>query len=73
MQSQMFSRPVVGILWMILTGLLFVGVTAIVKYLGTSVPAAQAAFLRYLLGLILLVPMLKAFSRIVLTDEKIMK
>ena len=69
MKEQISSRPIVGIAWMILTGLLFVGVTAIVKYLGTSIPAAQAAFLRYVLGLILLVPMLKALSRVVLTKE----
>ena len=69
MKKQMNSRPIFGIFWMIVTGLLFVGVTAIVKYLGTSVPAAQAAFMRYILGLVLLLPMLKAFSRTVLTKE----
>lgn len=48
-----------GILWMVLTGLLFLGVTVLVKILGPRVPAPEAAFLRYLLGLVLLVPMLK--------------
>ena len=48
-----------GILWMVLTGLLFLGVTVLVKILGPRVPAPEAAFLRYLLGLILLIPMLK--------------
>ncbi|MGB0556206.1 MAG: EamA family transporter, partial [Paracoccaceae bacterium] len=43
---------------MIVTGLLFVAVTAIVKYLGTAIPAVEAAFLRYALGLVLLIPML---------------
>ena len=48
-----------GILWMMLTGLMFVAVTAIVKHIGTDVPAAQAAFLRYLLGLVFLLPMIR--------------
>lgn len=41
-----------------MTGLLFVGVNAIVKHLDNSVPAAEAAFLRYVLGLIFLVPII---------------
>jgi drug/metabolite transporter (DMT)-like permease len=56
-------RPLRGALWMLLTGLLFVGVTALVKYLGPEVPAAQAAFLRYALGLVFLIPMLPALWR----------
>ena len=56
-------RPVLGIFWMLVTGLLFVGVTALVKYLGPEVPAPQAAFLRYALGLIFLLPMLPAVAR----------
>ncbi|QFU07979.1 Riboflavin transporter [Rhodobacteraceae bacterium THAF1] len=51
------SRPVAGVLWMVLTGLLFVGVTATVKHLGDRVPAPQAAFLRYVLGLFFLLPL----------------
>ena len=53
------DRPVVGVLWMLATGLNFVMVTAFVKLAGSRVPAAEAAFLRYLLGLVFLVPMLK--------------
>ena len=52
------TRPGVGITWMVFTGVLFVIVTGLVKYLGPTMPAPQAAFLRYALGLILLVPML---------------
>ena len=52
------SRPLVGILWMLLTGLCFVAVTALVKVLGPRIPAAESAFLRYVIGLILLIPML---------------
>lgn len=51
------ARPVSGIVWMIVTGLCFVAVTASVKMVGTEVPAAQSAFLRYALGLVFLIPM----------------
>ena len=49
-----------GTAWMIVAGLGFVGVTALVKYLGNEIPAQQAAFLRYVLGLVFLLPMLRA-------------
>ena len=52
-------RPAFGVFWMVLTGLNFVAVTAIVKHIGSDVPAAQGAFLRYILGLVFLIPMLK--------------
>ena len=58
MSEHQSSRPGVGIAWMVFTGVLFVMVTGLVKYLGPTMPAPQAAFLRYALGLILLVPML---------------
>ncbi len=48
---------------MLVTGLCFVGVTAVVKHVGTGVPAAQAAFLRYALGLVFLVPMIRPLVR----------
>lgn len=47
-----------GILWMIATGLCFVAVTALVKSIGSEIPAAQAAFLRYVLGLVFILPVL---------------
>lgn len=53
------DRPVVGVLWMLVTGLNFVMVTAFVKLAGSRIPAAESAFLRYLLGLVFLLPMLK--------------
>ena len=56
-------QPFRAIMWMTFSGLLFVGVTALVKYLGTGVPAAEAAFLRYALGLVLLLPMIPEFRR----------
>ncbi|MEP5154071.1 DMT family transporter [Planktotalea sp.] len=52
------QRPAIGAFWMIVTGLCFVAVTAIVKFNGTRIPAAEAAFLRYALGLVFLLPML---------------
>ncbi len=44
---------------MLVTGLNFVMVTAMVKTVGGRIPAAESAFLRYLLGLVFLVPMLR--------------
>lgn len=49
---------------MIVTGILFIGVTALVKTLGTRLPAAEAAFLRYMLGLVFLIPILGLFRRL---------
>lgn len=63
MQQQDSARPGRGIFWMILTGAQFVGVTVFVKMLGTRIPAPEAAFLRYVLGLVFLVPMLGTLVR----------
>ena len=52
------ARPGRGVVWMVVTGLLFVGVTALVKLLGTRMPAPQAAFLRFLIGLVFMLPVL---------------
>ena len=52
-----------GIGWMALTGVMFVCVTGIVRYLGTDLPAVQSAFLRYLIGLVLITPALIAVLR----------
>ncbi|MEL6565898.1 MAG: DMT family transporter [Pseudomonadota bacterium] len=54
------QNPMVGIFWMLVTGFCFVAVTALVKIMGTRVPPAEAAFLRYVLGLVFLLPMLPA-------------
>ncbi|MDX1786403.1 DMT family transporter [Roseovarius sp. ZX-A-9] len=61
------SGPGWGIFWMIVTGILFVAVTALVKILGPRIPAAEAAFLRYLLGLVFLIPMAGSLLRARLT------
>jgi len=52
------DNPVAGVLWMLLSGLCFVGLTAVVKHMASDIPAAQSAFLRYSVGLIFVVPML---------------
>lgn len=68
-RAEAVSRPGMGILWMVVTGILFVGVTALVKTLGTRMPASQAAFLRYLLGLVFLLPMLGSLWRLSLDSR----
>lgn len=56
MSDEEASQPLVGVFWMVVTGICFVAVTALVKYMGTRVPAPQAAFLRYIIGIALLAP-----------------
>lgn len=56
-------RPVIGVLWMLLAGLCFVGMTATVKSMGDAIPAPQSAFLRFLLGLVFLLPVLPALRQ----------
>lgn len=63
-------RPAAGIFWQIVTGLNFVAVTAIVKHVGSDVPAAQAAFLRYFLGLIFVLPMIRPILNAHLTRRQ---
>ena len=65
------DRPLTGVLWMVLTGLNFVAVTAIVKHVGSDVPAAQGAFLRYLLGLVFLFPMVRPILAAHLTRRQV--
>ena len=48
---------------MLASGLSFVGVNGIVRYLGTDLPAAQSAFLRFAFGVVLLLPVLPAVFR----------
>ena len=58
------NQSIIGILWMVLTTILFVGVTATVRYLEGEVPAPQAAFLRYAIGTIFLIPSLISLTKI---------
>ncbi len=66
----MTARPAQGIFWMAVTGLCFVAVTALVKLLGERIPAAESAFLRYLLGLVFLLPMARSLSRLRLSGRQ---
>ena len=64
------TRPLRGIFWMVVTGLCFVAVTACVKAAGDRVPAAESAFLRYLLALPILIPMWGAIRAARLTPRQ---
>ena len=65
------NRPVAGALWMLVTGFCFVAVTAIVKHGAQDLPAAQSAFLRYLLGLVFLFPMIGPMRRAKLSARQL--
>jgi drug/metabolite transporter (DMT)-like permease len=52
------DRHARGMAWMLLTGVLFVGVTGIVRHLGSDMNPMQAAFIRYAMGIVLIVPVL---------------
>ena len=58
------NHSIVGIMWMVLTTILFVAVTASVRYLEGEVPAPQAAFLRYAIGTMLLIPSLISLIKV---------
>ncbi|NNE80120.1 MAG: DMT family transporter [Silicimonas sp.] len=63
-------RPLVGVLWMLTTGILFVAVTAAVKHGAAELPAAQSAFLRYALGLVFLIPAIGPLRHTRLTSRQ---
>ncbi|WP_271949441.1 DMT family transporter [Ruegeria faecimaris] len=60
-------RPLAGMFWMFSAGLSFVVMTALVKSLGTSMDPIQAAFLRFVFGLVFLLPALRLIVRTPLT------
>ena len=60
---QTAARPLAGVLWMFGSGLCFVAVTGVVRYLGTDLPAAQSAFVRYACGAAFLLPMVPGLLR----------
>ena len=47
-----------GIGWMLLSGIMFIGVTGIVRYLGGEMHPILAAFIRYAFGIVLVVPVI---------------
>ncbi len=57
MWERQADRPLAGIIWMLISGIAMVGVNGAVKYVGTSLPTAQAAFLRFAVGVVIFLPM----------------
>ncbi|MGV8951420.1 MAG: DMT family transporter [Cypionkella sp.] len=57
------GRPREGIFWMVLSGLSFVTVNGTVRYLGTDLPVAESAFLRFAFGVVILLPVLAKMAR----------
>ncbi len=55
---------------MVVTGLCFVAVTALVKTLGERIPAAESAFLRYVIGLVFLIPVWRELVAVRLTARQ---
>lgn len=51
-------RDLAGMGWMLATGLCFVAVNGIVRWLDGALPAPQAAFIRFVFGLVFLSPLL---------------
>lgn len=52
-----------AIVWMVLTTVCFAGVTGIVRYIGSDIPAVEAAFIRYALGLLIFLPWMRQVLR----------
>ena len=48
---------VVGLSWVVLAGVNFVGFVVLIKYVGSELPPVQAAFIRYLFGFVVLLPL----------------
>ena len=70
MSSDAHARPVTAIFWMLVTGFCFIAVTALVKYMGPRLPAAEAAFIRYGLGLVFALPAIGALRAAHLTRRQ---
>jgi len=52
------NNHLAGALWMVAGGLLFVAVAVTVRLLGSDLPAVEASFIRYVFGLLILVPVI---------------
>lgn len=55
------NRTLQGVCWMVLTTLLFVSMTSVIRYLGSEVPSVQAAFIRYAIAVVFTIPILWRF------------
>ena len=47
-----------GMLWMVLAGILFISFNAVIRHISRDMAPMQAAFLRYIFGLAVLLPYL---------------
>ncbi|MCT4559596.1 MAG: DMT family transporter [Pelagimonas sp.] len=65
------GNPLKGMAWMVVTGLCFVVMTGLVKALGPRIPAVEQAFIRYLLGLVFLLPMWRQLISLRLSGRQI--
>lgn len=63
MDAQAGMRPFQGLLWMVASTLVMVGVNGVIKHLGTDIPAAQSAFLRFALGVPFFLPLVRPILR----------
>lgn len=70
MVTRIPHQPLVGIFWMFVTGICFIMVTALVKTMGPRLPPGEAAFLRYAMGLVFLLPSLGALRAAHLTRRQ---
>lgn len=70
MVTQAPQRPLTGIFWMLVTGVCFIMVTALVKTMGPRLPPGEAAFIRYAMGLAFLIPSLGALRAAHLTRRQ---
>jgi len=70
MTTALPHRPVIGIFWMVVTGFLFICVTALVKHMGPRLPSAEAALIRYSFGLVFLLPALGSLRAAHLTRRQ---
>ncbi|SMX43657.1 DMT family transporter [Maliponia aquimaris] len=68
--AETVQSPARGVFWMVVTGLCFVAVTALVKSLGQRIPAAESAFLRYVLGFVFLLPIARRLLAVRLTARQ---
>ncbi len=70
MTTRIPHHPLVGIFWMLVTGVCFIMVTALVKTMGPRLPPAEAAFLRYGMGMVFLIPSIGAIRAAKLTRRQ---
>ncbi|MEM7346355.1 MAG: EamA/RhaT family transporter, partial [Chloroflexota bacterium] len=60
-----------GLAWIALGGLLFVAFMVLVRFVSLSLPPVQAAFIRYALGLLLIVPLFLRQGRRLFSSDRV--